>query len=56
MPSGVQQTSISQNKYLIWNLKSEKYIYGIKNKEACSTNSLMTLIRRKEEACSIKKQ
>ena len=46
MPSGVQQTSIRQNKYLIWNLKSKKYIYGIKNKEACSTNSLMTLIGR----------
>ena len=46
MPSGVQQTSIRQNKYLIWNLKSKKYIYRIKNKEACSTNSLMTLIGR----------
>ena len=46
MPSGVQQTSIRQNKYLIWNLKSKKYIYRIKNKEACSKNSLMTLIGR----------
>ena len=45
MPRGVQQTSIRQNKYFTWKLSPKKKLYRIKNKEACSTNSLSSSIR-----------